>query len=158
MNGLSAASGELAVSVRLATIEDAGRIAELSSQLGYPASAVDAERRLKLIADAPDNVVIVAALPEGPVIGWLHAYVRRVLESEPSAEIGGLVVDEQYRGQGAGRLLMEHVERWAQRAGCTAVSLRSNILRDGAHRFYQGLGYTMIKTQHAFRKKLDRRH
>jgi hypothetical protein len=35
------------------------------------------------------------------------------------------------------------------------VRLSSSATRDAAHRFYEGLGYTNIKTQYAFVKPLD---
>jgi GNAT superfamily N-acetyltransferase len=64
-------------------------------------------------------------------------------------------VDEKYRGSGAGRALVEHVEAWARERGALEVSLRTNIVRDGAHKFYQHLGYEVQKTQHKFRKPLQ---
>jgi GNAT superfamily N-acetyltransferase len=70
------------------------------------------------------------------------------------AEIGGLVVGESHRGQGVGQLLMQQAEEWARARGCRAVYLRTNVIRTDAHRFYERLGYTRIKTQHAFRKNL----
>jgi hypothetical protein len=33
-------------------------------------------------------------------------------------------------------------------------SLRSNILRTDAHKFYEQLGYERVKTQHTYRKSL----
>lgn len=143
-----------AVSVRAALIEDASRIAQLSAQLGYPASPEDVERRLRLTAQSPENVVYVAALQDGQVIGWLHAFVYRTIESDSRAEIGGLVVDVRHRRSGAGRLLMGHAEQWAREQGCKAVNLRTNIVRKDAHAFYESLGYKLVKTQHAFRKSL----
>lgn len=155
MNSSRAEAPErLAASVRVATIQDAERLAQLSTQLGYPSSREDVERRLELIERTPDHVVYVAALADGSVVGWLHAYVRRLVESDTSAELGGLVVDEHCRGRGVGRVLMDHAEQWARGKGCTALSLRSNIIRDGAHKFYQDLGYAVLKTQYAFWKKL----
>jgi GNAT superfamily N-acetyltransferase len=148
------AQERLPITVRQATIDDAERLSELSTQLGYPASRKDVERRLKLIARSPENVVYVAALADRRVVGWLHAYVRRLVESDPTADIGGLVVDEGCRRSGAGRLLMQHAEQWARERGCKAVTLRSNVLREAAHGFYQSLGYTIVKTQHAYRKVL----
>jgi GNAT superfamily N-acetyltransferase len=154
MNRASIPPRSNAFRVRAATLEDAARLAVLSSQLGYPATAEEMKRRLKAIERLPDNLVLVAQLDGGLVVAWAHAYVRPTLENEPSAEIAGLVVDASWRGQGAGRTLMDHVERWARGAGCAAVTLRSNIIRDGAHKFYEGLGYARIKTQHAFQKKM----
>jgi len=51
---------------------------------------------------------------------------------------------------------MARAEAWAQEQDCQAVSLRSNVKRQGAHDFYQALGYSIVKTQHAFRKYLSR--
>jgi len=139
--------------IRSAKPEDAVRLAELATQLGYPSSREQVERRLAEVLPNADHAVLVA-VENGRVIGWGHAYVCRLVESERSAELGGLVVDEEERGSGAGRLLMEHLEAWARTKGCRAVTLRSNILRKDAHAFYHKLGYTQIKTQHAFRKSL----
>jgi GNAT superfamily N-acetyltransferase len=48
----------------------------------------------------------------------------------------------------------ERVEAWARERGAVELNLRSNIVRDGAHKFYQHLGFEVQKTQHKFRKKL----
>jgi GNAT superfamily N-acetyltransferase len=140
--------------VRRAGAEDAERLAALSTQLGYPSSEEDVERRLHEIGRDSDHLVAVAQLEGGRVAGWVHAFVSRLIEAGPRAEIGGLVVDEEFRGSGVGGLLMEHAEEWARSKGLEAVSLRSNVIRKDAHRFYERLGYKQIKTQHAFLKKL----
>jgi hypothetical protein len=49
---------------------------------------------------------------------------------------------------------MQHGEAWPARRGLKSVSLRSNIVRDEAHTFYERLGYERVKTQHAYRKHL----
>jgi len=51
-------------------------------------------------------------------------------------------------------MLMAQAERWAQEKGCQAVLLRSNAIREGAHAFYEGIGYENIKTSKTFRKAL----
>ncbi|HEV2350275.1 MAG TPA: GNAT family N-acetyltransferase [Terriglobia bacterium] len=142
------------ISIRPAALDDAGALAALSTQLGYPTSEDEARRRLTPILENPENVLYVAATPGGRVIGWLHAYLCRLVESDLNAEIGGLVVDQQDRRSGAGRLLMQYAEHWARSKNCKTVNLRSNIIREGAHAFYLHLGYEIVKTQHAFRKFL----
>ncbi len=86
--------------------------------------------------------------------GWVHAHVSHLVERDPEAQIGGLVVDEACRGGGTGRLLMERAEQWARDRGLKSVYLRSNIIRKDAHAFYKKLGYEIVKTQYAFRKRL----
>jgi len=91
---------------------------------------------------------------DGRVVGWIHVCVSYWIESNPRAEIGGLVVDEARRGSGVGKLLMQHAEDWARSKRLEAVYLRSNVIRKDAHRFYERLGYKNIKTQYAFSKML----
>ena len=98
--------------------------------------------------------LILAAVSEGCVVGWAHAYVCCLVESDPFVELGGLVVDESHRGKGVGGKLLAKVEEWARQKGCRTVSVRSNVIRHEAHKFYAARGYDQIKTQHAFRKRL----
>jgi GNAT superfamily N-acetyltransferase len=148
------ASDGYRLAVRLASGRDAERMAVLCQQLGYPASQEEVQRRLGQIQRDGHHAVYVAELPDGGVVGWVHVHVRQLVVADPQAEIGGLVVDEGHRRCGAGQLLMQRAERWARERGCSAVCLRSNVVRKGAHVFYDKLGYRTIKTQLAFRKVL----
>jgi GNAT superfamily N-acetyltransferase len=97
---------------------------------------------------------MVGVSSSAKVVGWVHAFASRLVESDPHAEIGGLVVNERFRGRGVGKLLLRHAERWARQKDLSSIYLRSNVIRKGAHVFYESLGYQNIKTQHAFRKAL----
>jgi GNAT superfamily N-acetyltransferase len=140
--------------IRLVSAEDAARIAVLCQQLGYPASPEQVQQRLHRIQQNEDHVLYVAERSDGHVIGWVHVYVRQLVVTDRHAEIGGLVVGEGYHRQGVGRLLMEQVERWAREKGCGAVYVRSNVIRDDAHAFYEGIGYSNVKTSKVFCKDL----
>ena len=144
-----------AVLIRPATPADAGRLAELAGQLGYPTAAHDVARRLAQLHQAGDHTVYVAELEDGTVAGWVHVRLHQDLLDEPLAEIGGLVVDELYRGRRVGRQLMERAEQWAREHGCAGVYLRSNVIRHDAHRFYEGLGFRTVKTQLALGKRFQ---
>jgi GNAT superfamily N-acetyltransferase len=137
-----------------ATPADAPRIAELSGQLGYPATTDEVARRLRQLEGDARHVVFLAEAPPGQVIGWVHIHEVHLVEADARAEVSGLVIAEGFRGRGAGRILMQHAEQWARERGCGAVLLRSNVVRAGAHTFYDRLGYENIKTQKVFRKKL----
>lgn len=139
--------------VRPAGEQDAASIAVLSGQLGYPAEREAVRKRLRAILQRPDHAVFVAETA-GQVIGWVHVYAVTPLESAAHGEIGGLVVDAAHRGRGIGRALMERAEAWARDAGLGAVRLRSNVVRAEAHAFYEGIGYTLVKTQKVFAKML----
>ena len=142
------------VAIRLANAGDAERIAILCQQLGYPASQEEVQRRLNQIQRDKQHAVYVAELSDGHVIGWVHVHVRQLIVADLQAEIGGLIVDEGYRHCGVGRLLTQQDEQWAREKGCWAVYLRSNVVRKDAHAFYEGIGYSNVKTSMSFRKAL----
>jgi GNAT superfamily N-acetyltransferase len=46
-----------------------------------------------------------------------------------------------YQGQGVGRAMMEHALAECRAAGCYKMTLSSGLPREGAHRFYDSLGF-----------------
>ena len=135
--------------------EDIVAVADLTSQLGYPASESETKRRFDFIKDRWDARLLVAQHAERLVVGWIHVQATYLLEANPRAEIRGLVVSEAARGRGAGRALVEGAEDWAVRLGLDVIAVRSNIVREPAKGFYEHLGYAVYKTQNAFRKSLS---
>ena len=89
--------------LREITLADATAAASLSGELGYPASPEVMQQRITSLS--PDHVVYVACL-EKEVAGWIDVSVTHHLQSEPRAEIGGLVVSSKLRSRGIGRVLV----------------------------------------------------
>jgi GNAT superfamily N-acetyltransferase len=139
--------------IREACPRDYARIAELAGQLGYRSSAEEISARLEGMKRSSDHFVFVAEL-NGEVAGWLGVYICRMVEAEARAEISGLVVDERFRSQRIGWRLLDRAERWAREKGCGVIGLRSNVIRDRAHAFYERNGYKHVKSQKAFRKEI----
>lgn len=84
-----------------------------------------------LVADGYDEVIgtlVVAILPNLAHGGAPYAVVENV------------VVDEEHRGEGVGRALMEEATSRAREAGAYKLALCSNLEREGAHAFYRSLG------------------
>jgi GNAT superfamily N-acetyltransferase len=151
---MSDALGMKKLMVRTARVTDAPRVAELSGVLGYPATREVMEQRLERVLAIETHAVFVAETLSNEVVGWTHAAEQEILEAGCLCEIKGLVVAEGERGRGAGRHLIEAVERWALARGLNEVSVRSNVVRIESHPFYERMGYARIKTQHAYRKHL----
>jgi GNAT superfamily N-acetyltransferase len=143
----------MSASVRRAAPGDAERLAALSTALGYPMTSDEAVRRLGEITDHPDHGLLVAEV-DGRVEGWIQVSLPRIFEAPLQAEIAGLIVDEGARGAGIGRLLLAAAEGWARGQGCRAIRVRSNVVRERAHAFYQREGFVLIKTQRVFEKPL----
>lgn len=142
------------VRIRRVRSADAKRIAELSGQLGYPATEKQAKGRLRDVIKDKEAACFVALSREGELIGWIHVSTTPLLEVERRAEVNGLVVDEAARSGGAGAILVAAAEKWARGKRCRSMSVRSNVLRERAHGFYLRNGYEHYKTQKAFRKGL----
>ncbi|HLZ90973.1 MAG TPA: GNAT family N-acetyltransferase [Candidatus Acidoferrum sp.] len=142
--------------IRRARRGDAERIARLSGELGYPATAAQIRDRLRQLTPASKHAVFVAesAAAGKELVGWLHISVSALLESDIRAEVNGLIVAQSQRSAGAGAKLLEAAEDWARERGCRAVNVRSNVVRERAHVFYERNGYEHYKTQKAFRKAL----
>jgi GNAT superfamily N-acetyltransferase len=142
------------IRIRAPHIEDAPTLAQLSTQLGYPATPEQVVPRLQGILRDPNAALFVAERESGGVAGFIHVMHQHLIEYDPRAEIAALVVDEECRGSGVGRALMARAEEWALERGCRFVHLRSKISRAAAHAFYESLGYEHFKTQKALRKDL----
>jgi GNAT superfamily N-acetyltransferase len=143
----------MSVSIREADDGDAAALAALSTQLGYPADAATLRERLHRVRSQKIGRVFVA-VDAGAVVGWTHVVERFHLEEIPFAEIAGLVVDENARNAGVGALLLRTAEAWARDGGHTQLRVRSNVIRERAHRFYAREGYVERKRQVVFDKPL----
>ena len=138
----------------MAQASDHARIAELAGQLSYPSTPEEIARRLQGLQRTAEAAVFVAQLESAEIAGWIAVFVYRTVEADARAEVSGLVVDESVRSQRVGEHLLARAEQWAREHGCQAIGLRSNVIRDRAHAFYERHGYAHVKTQKAFRKQL----
>jgi GNAT superfamily N-acetyltransferase len=138
--------------VRSADPGDVAQLVSLSNQLGYSIEAGQLTQQLSLILARNDHAIFVAVSPDDHVQGWIHIFERPLLMQTTGAELGGLVVEEQLRGQGIGRALLSAAEQWVQANELTHLTIRSNTSRTAAHAFYQELDYEHVKTSNVFKK------
>jgi ribosomal protein S18 acetylase RimI-like enzyme len=143
------------VRVRGMRLGDAAAVADLSGQLGYAATEGEMARRMAGLLGREDHALLVATVDGDWVVGWVHVCRVTLLEQDPRAEVWGLVVDADERGRGVGRRLMAAAEAWATERGLGVMGLSSRRHREDAHRFYERLGYEVVKTSLTFRKTLS---
>ena len=144
-----------AIAIRPSRSDDVAALADLSTQLGYPAAADTLSERLARVRSDGVGEVLVAADADGRVLGWTHVVPRLHLEESPFAELAGLVVGDGARGAGVGAALLSAAEQWARAHGFAQFRVRSNVVRERAHRFYLREGYVERKRQVVFDKTLD---
>jgi GNAT superfamily N-acetyltransferase len=142
------------LTIREITLKDAEAAGRLSAEFGYPATLETMERRIRALEGRADHAVFLAFLDD-VVVGWIDVGIVHHLQSEPYGEIGGFVVSEKYRSTGVGKQLIAHAESWMGAQGLRRALVRSQIVREAAHRFYLREGYARVKTSAVFEKQLS---
>jgi GNAT superfamily N-acetyltransferase len=122
--------------------------------LGSGRHAPPAEDVEAMLAD-PQVHVLAARLPDPDrrVVGMVCLVFYRV-PTGMRARIEDLVVAEEGRNAGVGRLLMESAVRAARDAGAHVVDLTCNPRREAANRLYARLGFERWETN-VYRLVLD---
>ena len=129
------------VTIRHATTNDAEAVRDLLGQLGYPFTVEAVHDRLTLLAAAGTDPVLLA-VQDGVPFGLIALHLATMLQvAEPVARVTALVVQDQGRGAGVGRLLVDAGDELARRAGCRTLELTTAVVRIDAHAFYRKLGF-----------------
>jgi len=129
--------------------EDASQVMHLSQQLGYNISLVDTQKNIEAIAKQNNSKAFVA-VHKNKVVGWISVAYNVTIASLPHCEIRGLVVDEAYRKNNLGKMLVEKVKQWCKEKNCNRLRLRCNVIRKETHAFYTHLGFDEKKEQKVF--------
>jgi ribosomal protein S18 acetylase RimI-like enzyme len=134
------------IKARDATTEDAagihGLARELAETVGDKPPTEEAIRaRLEELLDEPRARVLIAENEAG-IVGGVSFWIKPDLaHGDAVVEVPMLVVAEDHRRSGVGKLLMEEVRSVASDNGASQIELvaaRSNVT---AREFYRSLGY-----------------
>jgi ribosomal protein S18 acetylase RimI-like enzyme len=132
--------------VREAKVEDAAQICglarELAETVGDSLSAEETIRaRLEELLDEPRARVLVAE-NEARVVGGASFWIKPDLaHGDTVIEVPMLVVAEDHRRAGVGKLLMEEVRNVASDNGASQIELVATRANVTAREFYRSLGF-----------------
>jgi ribosomal protein S18 acetylase RimI-like enzyme len=132
--------------VREANVEDAAEICGLTSELaetvGDEAPTEKATRaRLEELLDEPRARVLVAE-NEARIVGGVSFWIKPDLaHGDTVVEVPMLVVAEDHRRAGVGRLLMEEVRNIASDNDASQIELVATPANVTAREFYRSLGF-----------------
>lgn len=126
----------------------AREVTELLAQLtGVRDELIEVAEQIRIV-DARDYCRLVGVYDDGdgagrPVGLGVAVLFENICPSlSPTMLIETVVVDEAYRRQGIGTMIVRHFERIAGDAGCRYITLNSQKSRTPAHEMYKKLGYT----------------
>lgn len=129
--------------IRHATIDDTPKLLPLLSELGYPATLEDLNRRFLKFSSNSGFGVAVCEMHEDITgfVAWTKT--DHLISDATRFSIVGLVVSTSHRGTGIGKKLMKFVEDIAKRHAPAIIDLTSGLrrARDGTHEFYKRIGY-----------------
>src|SRR6187455_3736010 len=94
------------ISIREMNANDAIGVNTLSKQLGYPLSIEQTLQNIHAVLQSKDHIAFVAEY-ENKIVGWIGASQAIMIELMPHCEINGLVIDQDHRGMGIGKLLID---------------------------------------------------
>jgi len=107
----------------------------------------DKQRRgLTMLLESPATRCALVAEVDGRTVGMCTAQlVVSTAEGGPSALIEDVVVDENFRGRGLGRRLMDAIGEWAEQAGATRLQLLADKNNTPALDFYERIGWAQTQ-------------
>ena len=136
--------------MREASTEDAEIIHSLAAELAgavgdSPPSLENVRERLAELLEEPRARVLVA---EGDVVvGVVSLWIKPDLAHGDSVvEVPMLVISEDRRREGVGKLMMEEVQRLASENGANLIELVATTQNNPAREFYRSLGF--VETDH----------
>lgn len=122
---------------------DLNDIHRLTQQLGYEIELERIQKHWQLIHLDPNYQTLVIE-SNAQVIGYAGLIKQYSWEFEDGFfRIQAFVIDEQYRGLGLGKTLMQAIEKMAIEQGLKRILLNSGNRpeRYAAHAFYKNLGF-----------------
>jgi ribosomal protein S18 acetylase RimI-like enzyme len=136
--------------VREATIEDAESIHALADELAgavgdSPPGLEGLRDRLSELLEEPRARVLVAE--DDAIVGAASLWIKPDLaHGDTIVEVPMLVVSEDRRREGVGKLLMEEVQRLAAENEANLIELVATTQNAPAREFYRSLGF--VETDH----------
>ena len=119
-------------------------INQLLPQLSSKASPITMERLSELVGSG-STMIFICTNEEAKIVGMLSLVIMKIPTGN-KAWVEDVVVDQNARGQGLGKSLMDHALAEAGKLGVKTIDLTSRPSRENANRLYQSLGYQIRET------------
>ena len=137
----------MSIEINFATAEDLPQLAGLLAELFTLETDFLPDRDkqlhgLKLILDNPQLGRLFVLRDDGKVLGMANALVTvSTAEGGNVLLLEDVIVRREQRGNGLGKMLVEHVLAWAKAQGMTRTTLLADKGNAAALEFYRKLGF-----------------
>jgi ribosomal protein S18 acetylase RimI-like enzyme len=135
-----------ALTIRMAVRHDLPAILDIYRRSGLDRdgglTVEDAEAVFRRFSDYPSYRIYVACTSEG-IVGTFALLVMDNLahSGSPSGIVEDVAVLPSAMGMGVGKAMMTFARSVCREKGCYKLVLSSNQVREGAHAFYEAIGF-----------------
>ena len=129
--------------IRSCTPDDFTSVFNLFGQL-WPSLELDYHALYAVYERALSSVTqhLIVGVVEDRIVGFCSLSLKNNFwKAGCIGNVDELVVDENYRGQGIGKKLMNRIEEIAISKHCKQIELDSAFHRNEAHHFYENIGF-----------------
>lgn len=124
---------------------EAEQIRSLSKQIGHNYKELTTEDYKQMITSPCNFLYVAKEVTTGKIVGMITLLVIRIPYVKKSS-FEDLVVDENYRGQGIGTLLLDHAISKAKSENAAYVDFTSRPRRIEGNELYKRLGFEKRET------------
>lgn len=96
--------------------------------------------RLREVASFP-HFEMISAFDGDKLVGLSGYWIASRLYSGFYLEPDNVIIDQHYRSQGIGKLMMDFLESIAKEKGCKMMMLDAYIVNTAGHKFYEREGF-----------------
>jgi len=134
--------------IRTATTEDIADIAKCLGELGYPQNDINLLKRTFNEIQSISSMGIIVEDIRGHLAGFISYSFKPLLRlNAKSLEIDELHVLSNYRGNGVGAALVDHIKNIAKINSVKRIILSTNRERESyARGFYSKLGFVEVNS------------
>ena len=141
--------------IRNLKLEDMQALSRLYFQFWNEESDVTKMQNKFLSLQNNGNYILLCAVEENSIVGSVMGIVCEELygSCEPFLVVENMVVDENHRKKGIGKMLFDTLEKQARTKNCTQIILVTETTREDACGFYESIGFHPTANK-GYKKKL----
>lgn len=128
--------------IRRATKDDTEAIANLYRELNTLSPVSVLPERIEAVANSDNTHLLVCDDGDDIIATALVCLCQDVMfDNQPFALIENVVVSADYKREGIGKSMMEHIEAFCVEQDCSKIMLQTSSKNRAARDFYTAMGY-----------------
>lgn len=128
-------------------------VVRLLSQIAVDAQELTDDHFKYLLSDPHTHLYIAKKQDNGEIVAMATLIVYRI-PYKMKAQIEDVVVDEEMRGKGVGKYIMNYTIEKAKEFGVKSLNLTSSPRKEIANKMYQSLGF-QARDSNVYRLNLE---